>query len=374
MVKNQEPIKICHIIGNWVGGGVESMVMNYYRNIDKSKIQFDFLCSEESSNIPYEEIQSLGGRVILIPSYSKIFKYQKVLEKIFKKENYQIVHSHINALSVFPLRAAKQAGIPNRIAHSHSTSNIREWKKNLIKNLLRPFSKVYATDYFACTEHAGKWLFGKKIYKNGKLVIMNNAIDLSKFEYKENFRHQKREELGIEKEMLVIGHIGRFVKQKNHEYLIDIFYEIKKKNKNTILVLVGKGPLEDEIKLKVDELGLKDSVKFLGQRKDVNELYQAFDFFVFPSLYEGLGIVLIEAQCSGCYCLTSSEVPLIAKVTDNIEFLKLKDTPYSWAISLLEKSTKLKRNNFSKELSDNGFDITMEVNKLTEKYISLLER
>ena len=144
-------------------GGVESVVMNYYRNIDRDKIQFHFLCDEDSTDIPYDEIEKLGGKVIVIPPYQKLFKYQKELYKIFKENNYKIVHSHINALSVFPLRIAKKAKIPVRIAHSHSTSNKKEWKKNLIKDVLRPFSKIYANQFFACTEHAGKWLFGKKV-------------------------------------------------------------------------------------------------------------------------------------------------------------------------------------------------------------------
>ena len=269
-------------------GGVESVVMNYYRNIDRDKIQFHFLCDEDSTDIPYDEIEKLGGKVIVIPPYQKLFKYQKELYKIFKENNYKIVHSHINALSVFPLRIAKKAGVPIRIAHSHSTSNKKEWKKNILKMILRPFSKLYANNYFACTEYAGKWLFGKKVVERKELNVINNAIDLKKFEFNENTREDLRKELGIKEDVLVIGHVGRFMKQKNHEFLIDVFEKAIKQDDNIYLILVGQGPLEDKIKEMAKEKGIEYKILFLGQRNDVNKLYQAMDIFVLPSLYEGL--------------------------------------------------------------------------------------
>ena len=269
-------------------GGVESVVMNYYRNIDRNKIQFHFLCDEDSTDIPYEEIEKLGGKVIVIPPYQKLFKYQKELYRIFKENNYKIIHSHINALSVFPLRIAKKAGVPIRIAHSHSTSNKKEWKKNILKMILRPFSKLYANNYFACTEYAGKWLFGKKVVERKELNVINNAIDLKKFEFNENTREDLRKELGIKEDVLVIGHIGRFMKQKNHEFLIDVFEKAIKQDDNIYLILVGQGPLEDKIKEMAKEKGIEYKILFLGQRNDVNKLYQAMDIFVLPSLYEGL--------------------------------------------------------------------------------------
>ena len=269
-------------------GGVESVVMNYYRNIDRDKIQFHFLCDEDSTDIPYDEIEKLGGKVIVIPPYQKLFKYQKELYKIFKENNYKIVHSHINALSVFPLRIAKKAGVPIRIAHSHSTSNKKEWKKNILKMILRPFSKLYANKYFACTEYSGKWLFGKKVVERKELNVINNAIDLKKFEFNKNTREDLRKKLGIKEDVLVIGHVGRFMKQKNHEFLIDVFEKAIKQDDNIYLILVGQGPLEDKIKEMVKEKGIEDKILFLGQRNDVNKLYQAMDIFVLPSLYEGL--------------------------------------------------------------------------------------
>lgn len=283
-----EKIIVAHIMGKWNGGGVESVVMNYYKNIDRNRIQFHFLCDEDSTDIPYEEIEKLGGKVIVIPPYQKLFKYQKELYRIFKENNYKIIHSHINALSVFPLRIAKKAGVPIRIAHSHSTSNKKEWKKNILKMILRSFSKLYANNYFACTEYAGKWLFGKKVVERKELNVINNAIDLKKFEFNENTREDLRKELGIKEDVLVIGHVGRFMKQKNHEFLIDVFEKAIKQDDNIYLILVGQGPLEDKIKEMAKEKGIENKILFLGQRNDVNKLYQAMDIFVLPSLYEGL--------------------------------------------------------------------------------------
>ena len=336
MVKlKKEPIRVAQIIGKWLGGGVEAVVMNYYRNIDRNKIQFDFICDEDSTNIPYDEIKKLGGKVIIIPPYQKVIKYHKALKKVLKEGNYKIVHSHINTLSVFPLFAAKCVGVPVRIAHSHSTSNKKEWKKTLMKNALKPFSKVFATHYMCCSEHAGRWLFGNKEYDKGNVYLLNNAIDLDKFKYDEKVRKLKRKELGIKDDTFVIGHIGRFVAQKNHTFLIDIFNEYHKKNKKSILLLVGQGPKEEEIKEKVNNLNLSDSVVFLGQREDANELYQAMDLFLFPSLYEGLGMVLIEAQASGLPCVCSTEVPKIVMLNDNFKFLDLKTKQKEWMNAVL---------------------------------------
>ena len=367
-MKKQEPIRVAQIIGKWLGGGVESVVMNYYRHIDRSKIQFDFICDEDSTNIPYEEIEKLGGKVILIPPYQKIFKYHKELKKILKEGNYKIVHSHINTLSVFSLFAAKCAGVPVRIAHSHSTTNKQEKKKNLVKQVLRPFSKVFATDYMCCSELAGRWLFGNKEYDNGNVYLLNNAIDLDKFKYDEKLRKEKRKELNIKEDTLVIGHVGRFVEQKNHRFLIDIFNETHKKNKNSILLLAGQGPLMEEMKEKVKILGIEDSVIFLGQRNDINELYQAFDVFCLPSLYEGLPVVGVEAQATGLLCIFSDDMTKETKVLDTTEFLSLKKNAEEWCDSLLKKNKNFKRMNHKEEIYNNGFDIVNEIHKLENYY------
>lgn len=371
MEKNNVPVRIAHIIGKWLGGGVESVVMNYYRNMNHNKIQFDFICDEDSTNIPYKEIEALGGKVILVPPYQHVFKYQREMIRILKDGNYQIVHSHINTLSVFPLRAAKRAGVPVRIAHSHSTTNKKEWKKNIVKNILKPFSKLFATNYFACSELAGRWLFGNKTFDDGKVNIINNAIDLEKFTYNEEVRIIKRKELNIHENTLVIGHIGRFVTQKNHSFLIDIFNEVLKQREDAVLLLIGQGPLQQEIEQKVKDLNISDRVNFLGQRSDANELYQAFDIFLLPSLYEGLPVVGVEAQASGNLCYLSDDMTKETRVLDSTKFMSLLNTAEEWADNILKDVKNYKKHDTKEEVSKYGFNIQKEVNKLVDIYISL---
>lgn len=366
----QEPIRIAQIIGKWLGGGVEAVVMNYYKHIDRSKIQFDFICDDDSTNIPYEEIEKLGGKVILIPPYQKVFKYHKALKKVLQDGKYKIVHSHINTLSVFSLFSAKCAKVPVRIAHSHSTTNKKEKKKNLMKQILKPFSKLFATDYMCCSEYAGRWLFGNKEYNKGNVYLVNNAIDTELFKYDENIRKQMRNELNIKDDTLVIGHIGRFVEQKNHRFLIDIFNEVHKQVENSVLLLIGQGPLKEEITDKVNRLGLNDCVLFLGQRNDTNKLYQAMDVFVLPSLYEGLGMVLIEAQCAGLPCVTSTEVPKVANITNSVNFISLNENIENWSKDIINISRK-DRNDNCNSITIAGYDITKEVKKLEDKYLKI---
>lgn len=365
------PIRVAHIIGKWVGGGVEAVVMNYYRYIDKSKVQFDFICDEDSSFIPYDEIKSLGGKVILVPPYQKVFKYHKELKNVLKEGDYNIVHSHINTLSIFSLFAAKCAGVPVRIAHSHSTTNKKEKKKNFVKQFLRPFSKLFATHYMCCSELAGRWLFGDKEYDNGNVYLLNNAIDLDKFKYNEEKRKKKRKELNIEDDTLVIGHVGRFVEQKNHRFLVDIFNEIYKQNANSLLLLAGQGPLMKEIEIKVKNWGLEKNVRFLGQRKDINELYQAMDLFLFPSLYEGLGMVAVEAQVSGLPCVVSTEIPEIAKVTEKITFINLENKIETWTEIIFKYLKNINRKNINFTDGIRKYDIIKETTKLEKKYLNL---
>ena len=372
-MKKSEPIRVAHIVGKWLGGGVEAVVMNYYRHIDREKIQFDFICDDDSTDIPYEEIEKLGGRIILVPGYQKPFKYHKELKKIFKENNYKIVHSHISTMSIFPLFAAWLAKVPVRIAHSHSTTNKKEKKKNLMKQVLRPFSKVFANNYMCCSELAGRWLFGNKTYEKGKVYLLNNAIDLDKFKYDKKVRESKRKELGIKKDTLVIGHIGRFVQQKNHTFLIDIFNEIVKKNKDSVLLLAGQGPLLEETKAKVKELGIEEKVQFLGQRSDANELYQAFDVFLLPSLYEGLPVVGVEAQAAGLLCFLSSDMTKETKVLEATTIMNLTNTPEEWAISILDKVSTYKRIDTKEEISSNNFNIEVEACKLEKEYKRLMK-
>ena len=355
-MKNNEKIIVAQIVGKWLGGGVESVVMNYYKNIDREKVQFDFICDEDSTSIPYDEIEKLGGRVIIVPPYQKLFKYHKELKKIFKQNNYKIVHSHINTLSVFSLFAAKCANIPVRIAHSHSTTSPKEFKRNILKNILKHFSKLFATDYFACSEKAARFQFGNKSVDNGQVVIINNAIDVNKFEYNEKIRKSIREELNIKEDELVIGHIGRFVTVKNHCFIIDIFNNICTTEKNIKLILAGDGPLIEDLKQKVKSLNLEEKVIFLGQCKEIHKIYQALDVFILPSLYEGLPVVGVEAQASGLPCIFSNKMTKEVKILDSTKFLDIESGEEIWKKEILENLKNQRIKNSKEILAKNNLD------------------
>ncbi len=365
-----EVIRVAQIVGKMCNGGVENVVLNYYRNIDRNKIQFDFIVDEDSTNILKDEIESMGGRVFVVPPYQRINEYIPTLIEIFKENNYQIVHSHLNTLSIFPLYAAKKAGVPVRIAHNHSTAGKGETKKNILKYILRPFGKIFPTHLAACTEFAGKWMWGKRAVEKGAVQIFYNAIDLKKFKKDDAIRNAIRGELGLEGKF-VIGHVGRFCYQKNQEFLIAIFREIYKKNKNAVLMLVGEGETEDKIKRLVYDMKLDDNVIFMGARHDVERLYQAMDVFVLPSRYEGLGMVAIEAQAVQLPVVASTEVPKEADITNSIRFLNLKSSSKEWANAILnidvnEKNTDI---HFSEK-----YDILKQVDKLEKYYERLVKK
>lgn len=364
-------IKVAQIIGPAIDGGTEAFAINYYRNIDRTKVQFDFFVESESKIIRKDKIEAMGGKVVIIPSYKHLFKYIKTLEKLFKEGQYDIVHSNMNALSVFTLYAAKKAGIKIRIAHSHSTSNKKEWKKNIIKNILRPFSKKYATHYFACSGLAGRWLFGDKTYNQGKVTVINNAIDLERFKFDPELRKEMREELGVDKSY-VIGHIGRFCEQKNHTFLIDIFNEAQKKLPNAKLLLIGNGELYDEIVAKVKELNLIDKVIFAGVHKHPERYYDAMDCFVLPSLYEGLPVVAVEAQVNGLKCYLSTEITREIGVLNTTEYIKI-DSTAEWSDKLVCKEQTDREDGF-KQLCDSKYNIVTEAKKLGELYDNFVKK
>ena len=364
------PIRIAHIVGKWLGGGVEAVLMNYYRNIDRSIIQFDFICDNDSTDIPYNEIEKLGGRIYEITPYQHLSKYINDLYDIFKENDYKIVHSHINTLSVFPLYAAKKAGVPIRIAHSHSTTNRKEFKRNILKQILRPFSKINATNYMACSDYAGKWLFGTKKSKCSEVFLMNNGIDLKRFRFNEDIRNIYRRKLKISDDTLVVGHVGRFVEQKNHEFIINIFCKLLEKEPKSLLILLGKGPLQDHVKELAIKKNIVNQIIFLGQQEKVNNYYMIMDVFILPSLYEGFGLVALEAQASGLPVIVSENVPLEVNITNEVKFLSLNSEPEIWADMILTFRS-LKRNN---TINNFDYDIKENATRLQRKYLELIEK
>lgn len=360
------PIRVAQMMTDMNYGGVEMVVMNYYRHIDRNKVQFDFFALEGSTIPQREEIEHLGGRVYVVPKYTHLSQYEREIQRIFRENDYQIVHSHMNTLGVFSLYGAKKVGIPNRIAHNHSTAGRGETKKNIFKYALRPFSTVYPTQLCACSRFAGEWLFGK----NHEFRVIKNAIDLNRFHYDAEIRKEIRANLHLE-DAFVVGNIGRFCYQKNHEYLIEIFNQLVKQKKNAVLLLIGEGELEQDIRKKVAERHLQDRVLFLGHQNDTSLYYQAMDAFVLPSRYEGLGMVAVEAQACAVPTICSTEVPKEAKILPDTVFLRLDSEPEIWVKSILSAAQHYKRKDTSEEMKQAGFDISVEAGKLAEFYIQL---
>lgn len=362
---NEKPIRIAQMMTDMNYGGVEVVITNYYRHIDKSKFQFDFFALEGSAIPQKDEIEKLGGRVFVVPRYTHFSKYENAIQTLFKENQYKIVHCHMNTLGVFAMYGAKKAGIPIRILHNHSTAGKGETKKNIVKYALRPFSKLFPTNLCACSRFAGKWIYGKK----ARFDIFKNAIDLNLFKYNPTIRNELRKDLSID-DKYVVGHVGRFCYQKNHEFLVEVFMELLEKKKDAVLMLLGEGELEADIKEKIINLGICDKVMFIGSKPDVYKYYQAMDIFLLPSRYEGLGMVAIEAQASGLPTICSTEVPEEAKVTELVKFIPLKSGPKKWADSIF--STK--RRDMSDEIKAAGYDIIEATKNLENYYYKLLQQ
>ncbi|MBO5348486.1 MAG: glycosyltransferase family 1 protein [Clostridia bacterium] len=360
-----KPIRILHILQRMEAGGTQALLMNIYRNIDRNKVQFDFLVEYPDKQFYDDEILSLGGKIYYtnLRNDFNIFKFQKKLKEILKNNpEYKIVHVHAFTIGYFCLKTAKKCGVPVRIAHSHNNETVHD-AKYLLKRFMQKIYTIHATDLFACSKEAGKYLFGNKEFS-----VLNNAIDAKKFTFNSENRKKVRYDLGIE-ENFVVGHVGRFHPQKNHKFLLDVFNEIKKKKENAKLILVGNGPLENEIKSRVEELKMEKDVIFLGNRSDMNLIYQAMDVFVFPSLFEGLGIVAIEAQASGTPIVCSDKLPPETEVTSIYKKLPLEDTEV-WAKECLNivKSKECKTD-LTTNIVEAGFDLSSTVYKLQEYYL-----
>lgn len=360
----KEPIRVAHIIGKMVAGGVENVVFNYYREIDKTKIQFDFFYDADSVVEPPKELIDLGARFYKIPPYQNIIKYIKSLYCIFKKNNYKIVHSHMNTLSVFSLLAAKMADIPVRVAHNHSVPDGRDWKRNIMKNLLKQFSKVYSTDYFACSEKAGRWLFSDKSYDNGEVYLLKNAIYFDKYNIEKSTRDEILDKYNL-KNKFVVGHVGRFTLAKNHNFLLEIFKEIVNQNENAILLLIGDGELREEIVNKIKSLNLENNIVMTGRVLNTEVYYSVMDVILIPSIFEGLSLTAIEAQASFVPVVSSHAVPLEAKISDGFYYLNLDDSALTWAKLTLDIVNK--PCNFIESYND--YDIKKTTRNLEKWYL-----
>ncbi len=363
MGKEKQYMKVLQVVTKMDRGGLETMLMNYYRHIDRNLIQFDFLVHRLEKADYDDEITSLGGTIYRLPKLNPISPaYYRALNDFFASHSYNIVHSHLDCMSVYPLYAARKAGVPVRIAHAHTTGQDKNWKYP-IKRFSNKLVGRCATDYFACSAAAGAWMF-----PNRQAAVLPNAIDTNQYIFSEVIRQSVRDEFGIKEGSLVIGHVGRFHMPKNHSFLVDIFAEIVKMNPDAKLLLVGGGYGVAAIYEKAKALGLSEKVIFAGIRSDVNRLLQAMDIFVFPSLYEGLPVTLVEAQAAGLPCVISDKVPTECVLTDDLVTVrKLSDPAEYWAAHILSR-IPMRRTDRSSEISSRGYDIVCSAKWLEAFY------
>lgn len=353
------PIKVLHVFGYFDKGGAESMAMNLYHHIDRSKVEFGFVVHGENMGVNEKEAREMGADIFRVPEYTgkNHLHYKKAWNKIFEENpEYKIIHSHVRSTASIYLKIAHRYGV-RTIAHSHNTSS-GSGMSAIVKDIFQRGIRKHADEFIGCSREAGEWLFGNEICNQANFHVLNNAIDAETFAYNPLIRQKKRDELNIQ-DQWVIGHVGRFYEQKNHEFLIDIFAAILKKKPNALLVLVGEGNIERKkiMEEKVSRLGLADSVYFLGLRSDIAELLQAFDLFVMPSLFEGLPVTLVETQASGLPAVVTDNISQEIKLTDLISYVSLNAPADKWADIAIEEIENSNRRVTTQEIKDGYYDI-----------------
>ena len=369
----QQPIRVLNLFTIMDRGGAETMVMNYYRHIDRTKVQFDFLVHREQRGAYDDEIEALGGRIYrLCPIYPQNFaRYKRDLRGFFQAHpEYKIIHSHMSELGYFAFREAERQGVPVRICHAHNAPHGFDMKM-VMRTYFKKRMMPYLTHLFMCGSESGRWLYGPQ--NESRFIMLNNAIDAASYTYDLSKREELRRQLGLADE-LVIGHVGRFNPQKNHPFLMDIFAALLKKESSAVLLLVGGGEGMSKMQEKVQELGIAEHVRFLGVRSDVADLMQAMDMFVLPSLYEGLPVTMVEAQAAGLPCIISDKVPPECILTEGlVDVMPLSASPGAWAEKILAKRA-IPRTDRRAEIAAHGFDITTEAVKLQEFYLKAYEQ
>ena len=366
--ENGNKIRVLHVIRHMNVGGAETFIMNMYRNIDKNKIQFDFLVFGEGYFDT--EIKSLGGNIFFMKYLTEVGErnFKKNLIDFFNLHNeYKIVHSHLDQVSGIILEAAKKANVKCRISHSHNTKNANNFLGKIYKKYLQSKITKNANVLFACGEEAAKWLFNNKY---NEAIIVNNGIDIEKFKFSINNRKEIRKELKVNENTILLGHVGRFSKQKNHKFIIDVYREYVKLNSNSILILIGEGELKYEIQQYVKNNKLQDKVMFLGLRDDVFKLYSAMDYLIFPSLYEGLSVALIEAQISGLKIVGSDTIDKKTDILGNISWMSLNKDCRDWAKEL--NSTKIE-NRLVENDKIKEYDIKNVAKNMEVRYLNMYE-
>ncbi len=366
-----EPIRVLQVFTILNRGGAETNIMNYYRKIDRTKIQFDFLVHRQEIGAFEDEILNLGGKIFRLPPINpfQLKNYKKQLNLLFDNSNYKIIHGQCSELAYYVYQEAFNRKVPVIIAHSHNTRDNYDfkllfrlfWKKNMIK---------YLNAYFSCGQQASVWLFGKE--KSKEAFVMKNAIVTNDFIYNEQISTKIKHSLNATNTTNIVA-TARFSKQKNHAFLIDIFNDLCKINPNVKLFLVGNGPLKLQIENKVKRLNLQNKVIFLGLRSDVNVINQAMNIFIMPSLFEGLPVSLIEAQANGLKCFISERIPKEAiLIPENVTTISLTKNSKFWA-EQINNFTSFKKSNLNQRIFDSGYDILENAIKLENKYLELLK-
>lgn len=376
MAPHSEPIRILHIVGRMDRGGIETMLMNIYRNIDRSKVQFDFLAHYGREAAYNQEIRALGGRIYEMPAlkdethvyYWRLFSYIRALNRFFREHReYAVIHGHMTNTASIYMPIARKYGVACRISHSHSSKR-KAGLMGLVTDLLQRSVYRHATDWFACSEAAAGWFYPKDALASGKVQIIANAVDAARFRFQPRIRNQIRQELGLE-DKLVIGCVGRFRPEKNQAFLLPVLKELLPQCPQAVLMYVGDGPCLEDVRVQCRTLGLSDHVLFLGQRSDVDRLMQAMDVFVLPSLWEGLPLVGVEAQSAGLPCVVSDGVTRELNITGQMVHLPLSGGPRMWA-DALQKAAQTQRADTLDVIRGAGYDLNTTVPWLQEFYLS----
>ena len=361
-------IRVLQVLGKTNLGGAESRIMDLYRHMDREEVQFDFLIHYKEKGYFDDEIKKLGGKIYYLPSFRvyNYFAYKKACRLFFEEHNqFAAVHGHMTSTAAIYLPEAKRAGIPLTIAHARSAGVDKGLKGKITRFLRRNLYKK-CDRMFSCSDLAAIAVFGKKRYEKGQVTILPNAVDTREFARNEAVREQIREKYGI-KDAFVIGHVGRFHYAKNHEFLLTVFAEVLKKKENAVLMLLGVGPLKEEMEQKALQLGISDRVIFAGNQTPVAPFYQAFDFFLFPSRFEGLPGTVVEAQAAGISCLISDAITKQVKATDLVHFMSLEKTAQEWADKVIELSSQ-ENGGSNYDLSATNFDVNNQVAFYKEVY------
>ncbi len=365
----ENPIRVLQIVTQMNRAGLESRLMDIYRNIDRNRVQFDFYTCCKEPGFFDDEIKTMGGKVYYnapldLKGIHRISNRFKLF--LLDHREYKIVHCHLNQWCGVVLKGAEQANVPVRIAHSR-TSLQKFTVKNCIKNLVKLSTNRYATHYFAVSRKAGEWLFGKRMLDSGKVEVWPNAIDCKKFIFNPQKRGKMRETLGLGNDLTLI-HVGNLRPEKNHAFLFQIFKRVLEEQSSAKLVLIGRDMMDGAIQSLAREIGIDQSVQFLGSRSDVPELLQAGDVFVFPSLYEGFPGAVLEAEAAGLPCVISDSITDEVCITDNVKQLPLGDIR-PWVEEIM-KMVQYQRKDTTGQLCSVGYDITNLAKNLVDFYIN----